>query len=433
MLLHSVILLIVGIFECQCQATTYGTSRTKHQSHPSSNAWSGSTRYAHSRTSVSSSSRYGSYRPLDVYRSQYGTYVHLRNHSTLIPSSVQHPESSTTSWTLNNTRQYESSGRHTYSGSDDHIRRQEGTSHNYGRTVATQISTVPPLIESSIGLTHYTTLNRHGQGRSHHPITYPPPQGSLYRRFGKKGQRIAGEGYGEAYLEWSEYGVGCTCDECGTRNCQHFSGVCECYGNVIGDQCERCAPDHWGFASCQGCQPCYCGIASLRSQCDEGTGQCECSSGVTGQRCDQCMPGFWNYTQYGCQECTCREGFSVGVGCDPRTGQCQCLPGVIGTNCEGCPYRWVLVDGVGCHECEECVHALLDTTDQLSWLIQPTITEFETAAYSYFLHQRLGVINSTVFELRPQVNLMDLTEAETSTLQDPLSVIVREAQALSAH
>ncbi|XP_069958976.1 laminin subunit alpha isoform X2 [Cherax quadricarinatus] len=225
----------------------------------------------------------------------------------------------------------------------------------------------------------------------------------------------------------------CTCDECGTRNCQHFSGVCECYGNVIGDQCERCAPDHWGFASCQGCQPCYCGIASLRSQCDEGTGQCECSSGVTGQRCDQCMPGFWNYTQYGCQECTCREGFSVGVGCDPRTGQCQCLPGVIGTNCEGCPYRWVLVDGVGCHECEECVHALLDTTDQLSWLIQPTITEFETAAYSYFLHQRLGVINSTVFELRPQVNLMDLTEAETSTLQDPLSVIVREAQALSAH
>ncbi|XP_069164876.1 laminin subunit alpha isoform X2 [Procambarus clarkii] len=253
----------------------------------------------------------------------------------------------------------------------------------------------------------------------------------LNNTYGNSCERCAPGYYGDAItLKNCE---SCRCDECGTRNCQHFSGVCECYGNVIGDQCEQCAPDHWGFASCQGCQPCHCEVASLRSQCDEGTGQCECRSGVTGQRCDHCMPGFWNYTPYGCQECTCREGFSVGVGCDPGTGQCQCLPGVIGTNCEGCPYRWVLVDGVGCHECEECVHALLDTTEELSRLIQPTITEFETAAYSYFLHQRLGVINSTVFELRPQVDLMDITEAETSPLQSPLATIVKDAQVVAAH
>lgn len=40
-------------------------------------------------------------------------------------------------------------------------------------------------------------------------------------------------------------------------------------------------------------------------------------------------------------------------------------------------FRWVLIDGVGCRECDECVHALLDTTDELSRLIEPTIVEFE--------------------------------------------------------
>ena len=49
---------------------------------------------------------------------------------------------------------------------------------------------------------------------------------------------------------WS-YFTGCSCDECGTRNCEHFSGVCECFENVIGEDCDRCAQNHWGFASCQ--------------------------------------------------------------------------------------------------------------------------------------------------------------------------------------
>uniref|UniRef100_A0A0P4VVW3 Laminin subunit alpha n=1 Tax=Scylla olivacea TaxID=85551 RepID=A0A0P4VVW3_SCYOL len=224
----------------------------------------------------------------------------------------------------------------------------------------------------------------------------------------------------------------CSCDECGTRNCEHFSGMCECFENVIGEDCDRCAQDHWGFASCQGCQPCQCGLASRSSQCDEQTGQCECQDGVTGQRCDRCNPGFWNYTEYGCQECLCREGFSIGVGCDPLTGQCQCLPGVIGDNCDGCPYRWVLVEGYGCQECGECVHALLDTTDELSNLIQPTINEFKSAAYSVFLHQRLDVINSTVIQLEPQVRLMDFDEMETASVAGPLDDLMKEAQALAS-
>ncbi|MPC52271.1 Laminin subunit alpha [Portunus trituberculatus] len=135
---------------------------------------------------------------------------------------------------------------------------------------------------------------------------------------------------------------------------------------------------------------------------------------------------------YSYPECLCREGFSIGVGCDPLTGQCQCLPGVIGDNCDGCPYRWVLVEGYGCQECGECVHALLDTTDELSHLIEPTISEFKSAAYSVFLHQRLDVINSTVIQLEPQVRLMDFDEMETSSVDGPLDDLMKEAQALAS-
>ncbi|XP_050725715.1 laminin subunit alpha-like isoform X5 [Eriocheir sinensis] len=252
----------------------------------------------------------------------------------------------------------------------------------------------------------------------------------LNNTYGDACERCAPGYYGDAIaLKNCER---CSCDECGTQNCEHYSGECQCYENVIGEDCDRCAPDHWGFASCQGCQPCQCGLASLRNQCDEGTGQCECQAGVTGQRCDHCRPGFWNYTQYGCQECLCREGFSIGVGCDPRTGQCQCLPGVIGDNCDGCPYRWVLVEGYGCQECGDCVHALLDTTDELSQLIEPTINEFQSAAYSFFLHQRLDVINSTANQLKPQVRLLDISETETLSVDGPLATLMKEAQALSS-
>ncbi|XP_064094384.1 laminin subunit alpha-like [Macrobrachium nipponense] len=126
-----------------------------------------------------------------------------------------------------------------------------------------------------------------------------------------------------------------------------------------------------------------------------------------------------------------RKGFSVGVGCNPLTGQCSCLPGVVGANCDGCPYRWVLIEGYGCQECEECVHALLDTTDELIRLIEPTILEFKTAAHSYFLHQSLSAINSTVHELRPRVDLMDLPQAETHPIHTAIEDVFKTAQSIS--
>lgn len=97
---------------------------------------------------------------------------------------------------------------------------------------------------------------------------------------------------------------GCVCDKLGTENCDSYSGTCHCYPNVIGEKCDRCEPDHFGFESGRGCTACDCAVASNSTQCDDNTGECRCKPGVTGRQCDRCLPGFWNYTSEGCL-CKC--------------------------------------------------------------------------------------------------------------------------------
>lgn len=206
MLRYSVLLLLVGVVVCEYHGTTYGTSRTKQQPRTGSSTWSGSTRYAHSRIS----SRYATQRPLDDYRKQFGSSFQGQNRSSFTSTSgIQQP------WRYRNTGQYRHSWTQGYSNRGrEGIRNtsQEVRDHQYGRTHTIQAATVPPMTESSYGFTHYTTLHRNGRnrgrGRTRRPHPYPAPQGRQQGRFGKKKERIAGEGYGEAYLEWSEYGVG---------------------------------------------------------------------------------------------------------------------------------------------------------------------------------------------------------------------------------
>lgn len=96
---------------------------------------------------------------------------------------------------------------------------------------------------------------------------------------------------------------GCDCDELGVDYCDNADGTCHCKPNVVGQKCDRCEENHYGFESGLGCLPCDCSIASTSSQCDPNNGQCRCQPGVTGRNCDTCVAGYWNFTENGC---TCK-------------------------------------------------------------------------------------------------------------------------------
>lgn len=74
----------------------------------------------------------------------------------------------------------------------------------------------------------------------------------------------------------------CMCDSVGTLpracsspeecECNQHSGQCPCKSNVIGQNCDRCAPDTWNITSGTGCQKCNCDpVHSFGSSCNEAS------------------------------------------------------------------------------------------------------------------------------------------------------------------
>ncbi|RWS31675.1 Laminin subunit alpha-like protein [Leptotrombidium deliense] len=188
----------------------------------------------------------------------------------------------------------------------------------------------------------------------------------------------------------------CNCNKTGSEKCDHKTGECKCLPQVIGETCDQCEPNHWDFFSRKGCRPCECGEAAINSSCDILTGHCYCQPGVAGPHCKHCKSGFWKYTAQGCESCNCAEKFSEGTGCDQETGKCKCLPGVIGEKCNSCPPRWVFIKNVRCQKCDSCVHFLLDDTDQLPALIDPTLAELRLASASLYAYRKLDHVKETI-------------------------------------
>ncbi|XP_037870167.2 laminin subunit alpha [Bombyx mori] len=236
--------------------------------------------------------------------------------------------------------------------------------------------------------------------------------------------------YGDAIF--SKNCTACICDEFGMADCDSTTGTCVCRPGVIGEKCDRCAPDHWGLNTGLGCTPCNCGIASESTQCDDDNGQCRCAKGVTGKQCDQCAAGFWNYTKDGCDHCNCNTGYSVGFMCN-ATGQCECLPGVIGEKCDRCPERWVLIPQEGCLECDSCTDALIFSVEDLSALLANETMDFKDKADSFFTTQRLNYISNQTELLRPkvaQLKTVDIGEVTSSikTLETSAKNLLRSAE-----
>uniref|UniRef100_A0A671KLI3 Laminin subunit alpha-5-like n=1 Tax=Sinocyclocheilus anshuiensis TaxID=1608454 RepID=A0A671KLI3_9TELE len=142
---------------------------------------------------------------------------------------------------------------------------------------------------------------------------------------------------------------------CGTRLCEPVTGECICPPRTLQPDCVTCEPQTFGCHPLVGCEMCNCsrpGVASLEIGCDTHNGQCRCRNNIVGRQCDRCAPGFYGYPN--CRPCDCSEAGTEKDVCDSITGRCLCKENVEGSRCDQCKLGTFHLDPTNAKGCTKC-------------------------------------------------------------------------------
>ncbi|XP_069382509.1 laminin subunit alpha-5 isoform X2 [Paralichthys olivaceus] len=142
---------------------------------------------------------------------------------------------------------------------------------------------------------------------------------------------------------------------CGSRLCEPVTGDCICPPRTLRPECTQCEPQTFGCHPLVGCEVCNCsrpGIDSPDVSCDTLSGQCRCKNNIVGRQCDRCAPGFYGYPN--CRPCDCNEAGTEEEVCDSFTGQCLCKENVQGPRCDQCRVGTFHLDPTNPKGCTSC-------------------------------------------------------------------------------